>query len=497
MKSKSGYCIQRADGGRVIAAVRREGRGRWHVDHCARVAAGEAPPAVLARALSRESRQVAWLLDDIEARSGLISLPVLKGKALERAVQGVVARGENVAPESLVVTFRAAPAQQSHGGERERRLDVFHLQAARSVIDEQVAQAAQWSVRPGVMLPAHLAMDLLYRRHGPEHDQHTAWNLVYVGQEASFLCISTREHVLLTRRLPQDLSQGADPDEYLGRLVTEIERSMFFARQTEHAPEITRIIVCGDHRRAPAIVERLARSGLPPALHWEVESLFVWGANVPGADDLPIVAGALLAVEGVPYNLSPRFREGILPPAVRRRGLVAVGAAAGVAVPLLLVGGLVVGRTQAEYLDRARGRLEEARQAATRAEAAYQTQRVLLAREKRIESFTAGRPDLESALRRLAAATPPTVVFKSVRVQDDETGAAVLHLEGESPAARGTEAQAAFVGFLASLRECEFATLVGEPRRMHIRPDEGREVGERTLFSLDLRLAPVTAREAF
>lgn len=497
MKSKRGFSVHRQGGTRVAVEVRREGRGRWTVAQLERVPEGKSPTGSLGRTMGHEAGSVAWLLDDTEARTSVVSLPSLKGRALQRAAQGIVARAEGGVPETWAVSCQVLGPTRRAGtaAEGPKLHDVFILQAARSVVDAKLAEATSWGVQPGLMLPAHLAMDELYRRHGPERDEHESWNLVFIGREVSFLCISTRDHLLMTRRLPQDLSGGADPEEYLGRIATEIERSIYFAKQTENSPHVERIIVCGDHEVAPRVVARLGQQDLAPAIFWEIESLFVWGETTPQVDDLLAVAGAVLACEGSPHSLCTQHRHRAFSTAARRRLVIGAGAFGVTAVPLLLIGGLMASRIQTEYLEKTRGRLLETQARAEQAEEIYRAQRILLARENRIATFTAARPDLESVLHQLAALTPPTVVFKSMHVQEADSGVFVLQLEGESPADRGADAQSAFVDFLAALRGCDFATMEGEPRRMHIRPDDVNVTGERTLFSLDLRLTPVSAPE--
>lgn len=495
MKQKRGYSVHGTGQSRLVVEVGREAKGRWTVGRFERLAGGAAPTAALARAMAGAPGSVAWMLDDTEARTTVFGLPPLKGRALERAAAGMVARAEGGSPDDWVLGCQALGARPTAqaGPEAGRLHDVFVVHAARSLVDGHLASAAAWGVRPGVMLPSHVVLDQLFRRHGPGAGAHEAWNLVFIGAESSYLCISTREHLLLTRRLPQDLSHGADPDEYLGRLATEVERSIFFARQTERSPQVEQIVVCGDHDMAPRLVERLLQQGLAPARYWEIESLFVWGAAAPGPDDLPAVAAALLACEGVTLNLLGGQPRGAVSAASRRRALVGVGAFGLASVPLLLIGGLLTARVQGQYLDRARVRLGEAQELAAQAEEAYRLQRVLLARENRIAGFQAARPDLESVLRRMAVLAPPTVTFKSLRLEKGEDGAARLRIDGESAAASGAEAQAGFVAFLDALRACDFVIVDGEPRRMHIKPVESRVGDERTIFSLDLRLQPLVA----
>lgn len=498
MKNKRGFGIHRQESGRLAVAVRRDGRGTWIVEQFERVPVGSTPSNSFQRAVAREAEAVAWLLDDTEARTTVASLPPLKGRALERAVLGLAARTDGGTPDSWCIGCQVLGSARRGGSDSGGRKlqDVFTVQAARELVEEQLAEALRWGFRPGAMLPTHLILDLLYRRHGPENGDHGAWNLVFIGHQVSYLCISTREHVLLTRRLPQDLSAGADQDEYLGRVATEIERSIFFARQTELSPHVERIIVCGDHAMGPRVVERLQAQGQAPALFWDIADMFVWGAVTPVADDLPVAAGALLACDGYPYNLLARPTRGFLSKQSRRRALVGAGAVGAAAVPLLLVGGLLTARIQGDYLGKANGRLREAQARAGQAEAAYQTQRVLMARENRIAQFTAGRPDLESVLRQVAVLTPASVTFKSLRLEEPEPGRFSLRLEGESAAVDGGGAQAGFVQLMDGLRRCRFAEVDGEPERMHIRPREGETSGERTVFSVALRLKPAVPAEA-
>lgn len=507
MKSRRGYGVQRRGSSRLVVEVDRKASGRWTVGCFERVDDGQAPSAALARSMAGDPRAVAWLLDDAEARTSLFELPPLKGRALERAAAGLIARAEGGGADDWALGCRLlgprSGAQSARGGDRLH--DVLVVHAARQVVDAHLAAAATWGTPPGIMLPAHLALDQLYRRHGPEHGEHDAWNLVFIGREASFLCISMREHPLLTRRLPQDLSHGADLAEYLGRLATEIERSIFFARQTERSPHVERIIVCGDHVVAPRLVERLQQQGLAPALHWEIEKLFVWGSAVPEPDDLAAAGAALLACEGVPLNLLARRARKALSTASRRRAAVGAGAIGLAAVPLLLVGGLATARIQGQYLEKARERLAEAQERAGRAEAAYQAQRLLMAREEKIARYTASRPDLESVLRRVAVLAPSSVVIESLHLEELEPGQLRLRIDGESVAASGAGAQSGFVTFLEALRGSGFVTVRGEPRTMHIKPVDSGDGGvdggdsvdgsERTIFSLELSLNPATAAQ--
>jgi len=105
----------------------------------------------------------------------------------------------------------------------------------------------------------------MYRRYGLKDESLEGWNIVFVGKDDHFLCVSTPSGMLITRPLPADLSEGENSEEYLDRLATEVDRSIFFARQTEFNPNIERIVVCGDSELAQNLVERLKdETSVPP-----------------------------------------------------------------------------------------------------------------------------------------------------------------------------------------------------------------------------------------
>ncbi len=489
-RQRTGFCIQGAEQGFVGVSVTTAGE-RWRVEDISRTTPDGQLGAKLRSAMAKAATPVTWLLADGEAGISHLKMPKLRTKALKRAFVGGLARDEGGKPEDWCITWKALSSAGKSGGQATEAHILHH--ATKEIVSGKQAVAGSWGVELKRMLPAHLALDLFYRAHGPDRSDHEVWNLVFVGGKQQFLCVATRDAQLVIRNLPANLSTGNDLQEYLGQLATEIDRSAFFARQTENSPEVEKIIVCGDPRIAAPLVEVLAETSPTPAVHWSIQEMFEWGLNEHHADDLLTLAGAVLALENIPYNLLADGGSLRLGRKLRRQILVGVGTCAAAVVPLLMVGGVVTANIQTSYLERATTRLEVAQVKAQQAERAYDAQRLLLAREDQMRHFVGMRPDFETILLQLAALTPVEVVLKNLQVREQADGRFSLGLQGESRAVTGARAQGAFLGFLAALDDCDFLVRLGEPRLMKIIPAENKSgaaadfaTGKTTVFHLDL-----------
>ncbi len=427
-----------------------------------------------------------WLLADGESGMSHLKMPKLRPKALKLAFSGGLAREHGGKPDDWYFDWQALSEQSDRDSKGNPSYVLHH--AARKVVDEKLGTAQGWGVNIERVLPAHLALDLFYRAYGPEHDENSVWNLVFVGKNQRFLCVATRDAQLVIRNLPANLSTDDDGQEYLSRLVTEIERSAFFARQTEYSPEVQKIIVCGDPGVAIPLTAALSESSGVPAVHWSIQDMFDWGLNEQNADDLMVLAGAVLALNKSPFNLMPGRSVFHFSRSLRRQLVVGAAACAAAAVPLLLVGGIVTSRIQSAYLERAQLQLTDAQERASRAEVVYNAQNLLLARENHIRQFARTRPDFEEGLLRLAALTPGEVTFKDLQIREQNSGYFRLRLEGESRADSGEKAQGAFLTFLDALDGCGFLTRLGDPRVMQIIPGDEKATTTRkaTVFHLEL-----------
>lgn len=484
MSKRTGICIRQDGHGRVGVSVSPVGPG-WRVNELDRSTPDGQLTKNLLTAAKKSGSPVTWLLPDAEVSLAHLNMPKLRAKALKRAFLGGLARDEGGKPENWCVTWKQL-AKPAGRGTQTSFPHILHY-AARDVVERDLAVARAWGVDVQRMLPGHLALDLFYRTHGPDHGEHAVWNLVFVGQQQHFLCVATSDAQLMIRNLPANLSGDEDIKEYLSRLATEIERSAFFARQTEHSPEVEKIIVCGDPNFAAPLVDVLGESSSIPAIHWPIEDMFHWGSNEQNADDLVALAGAVLSLQKIPFNLLPDRGQLHLSRGARRKMLIAATTCATAAVPVLLVGGLVTARIQGTYLERAQARLAEAQTKAGQAEKAYEAQRVLLSREDQIRHFARSRPDFESVLLRLAALTPTEITFKDLQIREQEVGRFRLRLHGESRSATGARAQSAFLEFLAALDGSRFLQRQGDPRVMQIKPGMDKtDADKTTVFQIDL-----------
>lgn len=463
---------------------------RWRLERCERHS--DALPSDLVRDLKRDPARLAWLLAADDVSMALTPLPRLRRRELARAVAGWVARKEGGDPNDWVLSWRVLPDGLADDG----RQEVYLAYAARSLIDREATAAQRLGLVPGVMLPPALLLDQLFRRVHRGPDAPRLWSLVFIGEHTSTICVANRACLLLARTLSRDLAEGLGDDEYVQRLVTEVDRSVFFARQTEGAAGVDRIVITGDEALAPRLQASLKeRSELASDL-WPLTSVIDPMGHTVGADDQLLMAAAALACGEVAENLALASSRAWLGPQTRRRLLVAAGTAGVALIPLLAIGGLVTSRVQEHYLAGARERLVTATERAEVAAAVYERQRLLNARVAHLQRFTTERPDVAAVLAGLSAITPPEVRFRDLQVVD-RGDRVLLHLSAESTAGTVTAAQQAFLTFHERLGASAYLRPIGEPRQLQIteQDQEGR-ARKAVIFSLDYELIGVrTARE--
>jgi hypothetical protein len=490
----TGYCLHQVEQGLVSVAVTPEG-DHWRVSDLTNAKVDQRPSSEMQLALRKATTPVTWLLNDDEASMSHMSVPRLKGKGLLRALAGGLARDKGGTPEDRYFSFHSLDSAIKSDATMSY---VLH-HSPKPAVDAHLQAAKEWGVDVQRVLPATLALDLFYRQHGPEHGAHAAWNLVFVGEHRQFLSISTSDAQLVLRNLPANLSDSSDQDEYLAQLATEIDRSVFFARQTLGSPEIETVIVCGDPKVAGPLVTKLGETSDIPAIHWTMEDMFQGTNSADRSDSLLALAGAVLAANKCELNLLPGRSSFHFSRSMRRRVAVASATCAAAVVPVLLVGGLLTAKTQATYLADARARLAKVLPKAERAEEAYATQRLLLSREDKIKRFAQTRPDFESVLLRLADITPHEIVFTDLRVREQASGAFSVKIVGESRAFSGEDAQAAFLQFLSVLDSADFLTRIGEPQMMQLKPgrrvDGENVLSKTTVFHLNLQWRGPQANE--
>jgi len=494
VSAKKGYSIQMAADQVMAVGVSSLGEGRYQVEDMLRHLDSQAPDQTLARAVGKAKGPLTVVLEGKEIQHSVVSLPRLRNRELKRAVTGWVAREEGLAQDDVHVAWQtlAADARRARGGKQ----DIFLAYTGKAEVETRLAQARQYGGDRLRLLPDYLILDQFMRRHGPSTEGLQAWNLVYLGAKERFLCVCTPDSLFMTRNLPEDLSRGTDTEEYLSRLATEVERSVFFARQTEHSPVVEKVFVTGQGTLAAGLVDKLGDTTELASEFWDLDSHFSWGLGLPDSELVLAAVGAALSFQPQVFNLLPDVRHRFWGPTIRRRLTVGGSAMAAAVVPLLLVGGFFTVRVQDGYLDSARDRLDEANDRAEVAADVYRAQHVLLARETHIRRFTTERRDMESLMVHLAGLAPRRVVFKDLQLKDMGDGQYQLHVAGESSAILAEDAQAAFLDFMNAMAGSPWLESMGEPRKLEMITEDAKgKIRNKVVFALNYRLRD-GAREA-
>jgi hypothetical protein len=490
MSNGIGYGLSRRGDEQRIVAVETAGSHGWRLAASHERAGDRAWPADLMRDLGRAGKRTAWILPEEDITCSQTAMPRLKSGELVRAIHGWVARQEGGAPEDWTVSWRTFSLQ----GARSEVQQVAMVYGHTADIDGHAAAAAGMGAEPGLMLPPSLVLDQFFRAAVPETASLNVWNIVFVGGRTNVLCVASQDGLLLTRPLPGNLS-GGDRDEYVERLATEVDRSVFFARQTAGSPQVDAIFVLGDPQLASALQTKLNATGSVPCRHWLLDAAVAGVGPDVDADAQLLIMAAALATTSPQHNLAPGARGGWLSEKARRRLLVAGGALAAGVVPLLIVGGLVTGRVQDSYLEQARNDLARATVRAERAAGVYERQRLLLAREEHLNRRAASPSALEAVLHDLAAAAPGAIRFRELQLLRRDDGL-VLQLTGASRAGEVADAQAAFMAFQDAVAGLPTVRPLGEPRQLQIgEVDDKGSIEQAVVFTMECKLEPPVSGE--
>ncbi len=466
MNTKLGYSIRYGEKSMVAMGVSSLEHGRWRIENLEQNQTSAGPSSSLIKNMVNNPEGTIMLTSGSDARTALITLPKLKKKEMALAAAGWVAREESSAPDEYCVSWRERKGENK--SENKDTKDVFLLYAPRADVDQHLAQVKVWGAKPQRMLPDFMILDGMFRQFHPQAQKLAAWNIVFVSKEDHFLCVSTQSSMLLTRPLQADLSDGTDAAEYYERLATEVDRSIFFARQTEFNPDIQGIVVCGDPEVAEGLIEHLKQETTISAEYWDLGSCFELESGKLEPQLLLPAMAAALALKKNPYNLLPEQPRVILGQDARRRLVLATTTAAVAMVPILLVGGLITSNVQNRYLDDAHRQLEISVVRADEAADVYKAQCVLLDKERHIAEFSENDADYAAVLLHLANLTPHQIIFQDLRLKEANDGQLVLFLSGESKADSVTEAQESFLEFQHALQASALLVAAGEPRKLLI-----------------------------
>jgi len=475
MSSKTGTSIRFVHGQAQGFSVTPLGDQRWSLD------------TVVTQPSGSPADNLLWIVPEDLAHHSIFSLPPLKGRELKRAVLGWVAREAGGIPEDWDVSWNSLSPLTDNSGKTRNQISALYARGAE--LKEALAAEPDLTQTPRHALPPSMVLDHFYRHSGNSPCDEAIWNLVFLSKDENFLVISSQESQLLTRGLPNDLSEGAEREQYLDRLATEIQRSSFYIRQGDQSPEVQRIVVTGDPDLAPKLVARLSTDDGTPAHFWDIRDSFDLQDQPIGPEFMISLAAAALPLAPLPFDLMPRAKRTLFSPLIKRRALVGAGALGAALLPILLVGSAVTARIQEDYLEKARVRHGQALFEAEEAAGIYRDHHLMLSRRDHLKSFQANRPDLESILLHLGTMAPQEINFRDLRVSEQADGSRRLVLTGESVAPTSSRAQDAFLEFQDILSRSPYLHGFSEPLELQINgSSKPGHTQRRTVFKMNFEI---------
>jgi Tfp pilus assembly protein PilN len=483
VKNRNATCVRVLEHEAAVVKIVRGDDAPYRLTWAGSVTVDGGRSAGLQRALAGATGPVTQLVPGGDIDYGILPLPRLKPGQQDLAMRGLVAREQDGSAGDWLVDF--APVASG----TVQRQDFGTAFARDSVMRRHLVRAQALDIRPDLQTAGYLALDALYRAHRPDPEAEGAWNLVCLDARASFLCVGDADGLLFQRELPADLSEGAELAEYLERLTTEVERSNFFAQQAERSLRVARVVVCGDPSLADALVVRLDESLAVDAERWRPEELFAGAGDTVRPDLVLAMAGAAAALDGWRPNLLPaefrrnRARE------MRRgaRKVSTVGAV--IAVPLLLIGGLLTVNVQRESLAALEAREDLLRQRAEETAREYLRHRALHTRQDHLDAYRPDRIDVAALLTDIARRTPDAVVYRHLSIAHDQDGGYRLQVSGESLGQDGQRAQEVFLEFQEAMRRCERLRELDERSHLQLTAaDEDQDASSRVIFVLEYRI---------
>lgn len=485
MKKRDAYSLRLDADNSLAVKIRTGDKSTYHVEWVIPFAEGGPALPHQLRELARPRRRVVQHLANDHVSLMTASMPNLKSKLMKTALKGVVVKEKGGQRDDWIIDYKALPQRRRVDTAR-GQYSVSTVFVKQSYVEDQFARAHAVGCGPNGMLPGYLALEDLFRRHGPESETDGAWNVIFLGHKEQFLCVGDENSLLFSRPLPEDLSGGEERDEYINRLATEIDRSNFFAQQAERSMQVRRVIVCGQPDTADALVEALAERLDIEVTRWKPEGLFTAEEDKelwPYTLDL---AAAAASYHGARYHLLP-------PGAVqgagdRARRYATVGAVTFFAwtAPLILVCGLWTTRAQNNFLREAADLTDNLYHRAEAAASAYLLNRVFKTQQEAVDDLGGGQPDLAVLLNDIAERTPEDVIYSRLDLSRDKENRFQLVLHGESIARDGERAQRTFLEFLGAMNSCPHLQEIKEPVFLEINGlDDTKLPRSRVVFTLE------------
>jgi len=472
----------------IVKLVPGEG-SPYRIEWIETMPAGEPLSARCQRQMARRGSRLFQVIPGGDAFLLITKLPRLKRKQTLSALGGVAVREKGQQPADWVIDYQELPERPGPGG-KVMGQDLAMVFAEHKVVDRLYQAAMVRGLYPDGFVPSYLALDGLFRRHLPETAAGGAWNLVHLGFQERVLIVGDENGPLFSRPLPEDLSGGAETEEYLTRLQTEIERSNYFAQQAERSLVVQSIVVSGESILADSLAESIEESSELKVLRWQADDLFSWEGTEPGKIGTIPLAAAAIAFAGADYDLRPLAARQRAGKPTRRYAALAASTAGLALAPILLAGGLWTTGVQREFLTTTQDRLDETRPRVEAAVVSYMHHLSLSDRQANLDRLEAGRPNLAALLRDVTSRTPRAITYTDLNlVQEKESEQFRLILSGQSVGADGVVAQTAFLLLLESLAECPQLLEVREPTHMEISGDEEDSPQQtRVVFTLEYQI---------
>jgi hypothetical protein len=485
VKKRYGYCLSLDGDNSIAIKLRTDKEELFRVEWIEHFSINDPDPGSRIEELAGSCRRVVQAIPNEQVSLMTVTLPNMKAKSQNTALQGLVVREKGGSFGDWVIDFNMVSGSQQ-GNVPGKHVSITAAVVKKEAVEKYYADAEQMGCYPRGMLPGHLALEQLLRHHGPVLESDGAWNLVFIGNKNQFICVGDNNDLFFSRNLPQNLSGSAGEDEYIERIAMEIKRSNFFAQQKERNIPVRRIIISGEPEKADKLVENLINQTEQEIIRWHPEEIFITDDKTILWEYTLNLAVAVTAFHQPRYNLMPPRAKHKSGKRIRHYSTLAAVVFGAAAVPVILIGGLLTSRVQGDFLQGAKAQLNTLHSRAGRAAESYLLNRALRDRQENIDKYECAQPELAPLLKSIAERTPGNIIYNSVEIVSENDDRFRLVIHGQSIARNGEQAQRIFLQFLDSLNACPHLQEFKEPENLEISGEDGGNMQlSRVTFALE------------
>ncbi|MCP4549882.1 MAG: hypothetical protein GY835_25785 [bacterium] len=472
VKNHQAYCLTpESDAYRVVCLKPTSGEFDFLVEWDDTLSVSSTRQGKRWREMIAQEKRTTLLMASDKASLNQMRLPNLKVKERTNAILGMMRKQRGQNDRNWYIDFCEVIHPDGDVQSDPRKVFTI-LSTEEEFLNNQLLHLAGSGLRPTRAIPKPLALEALMRKHHPELlEAKGAWNLVYLGESENFLIIGDRSGPILIRSLSEDLSDGADPDEYLQRLATEVERSNFFARQGEVSTEVTSIIVTGEPGLADSMLTLLDKSENFELIRWLPEERFSYDGAAASWRQVTMLAGAVMQYESYNLNLIPVRREDTVAWKLRHYSLLGTATATLWLLPLILAGSWLTGDIQDRIATQQSVQLSHSREQARASAYNYLGNLNLLTRNDFLTELGPGRGNLAGFLRDLSQRTPDSVRLTNLVVERTVRGYTVT-IDGDCRTGSSRDAQNQFLKLKEALRNSPLLCKDDEPIFLEITGEE-------------------------